>query len=485
MHKLTKSDNVNSSNKELSENDFELDESETMIKSLIDEGYLDFLNHRWGYETTLKISKYIKANLQGIKPESNLGALDVYQESELELKCQLIKSRILRNEGNIQQSLVLAEEVANKAYNRYLEYRSSKDQFGISQHKFLQLNAILFSAQAHYQLGRYKESLNCIGTGNLLVSKFSQDEKALASPILIELSNTRGRINEKRGDINKALSCYQKSLERANKLSDYKIKNYYYLAQCYEEIGKVLFKKNELKMCIEFYQRALEYYLALGNKFEQSSIYFMLIRAFLSKSDIIRAEHILQDLETITQNTRNPIMLIRLRLANALIFSEKPRLRDKAEAEKILSKIEKENIEDHEISLLVRLKLTQLLLQEYKALGEEIVYKEVQDLIKKMRKQTPISIEGLILQSKFSLIEGDLEDANAYLNQALRITKEKGLNLYQTMVTMEKEELTNQMKQLKTVYLQNLPVLNRIEETQVFDYLKEVQKLVSSDFSLK
>ena len=158
-------------------------------------------------------------------------------------------------------------------------------------------------------------------------------------------------------------------------------------------------------------------------------------------------------------------------------------MRFKMQAQEILTDIVKDSshgpITDNMIYAIPV--LCDLLLDELKTYGETEVLTETKDLIKLFKSFAmdnnlyPFVIEALILDSKLSLIEGEINQAGEILDDAFKITQEKNLIFLQNKVELEKQELESNLVTWNSLVEQNASMYDRINQSKLQNYLKKAQ----------
>jgi len=180
-----------------------------------------------------------------------------------------------------------------------------------------------------------------------------------------------------------------------------------------------------------------------------------------------------------------------IKLANALLLKQHTRIRFKIQAQEILTGIVKDSNYSlrilhqpymlHQPYVNATPALCDLLLDELKLYGDTEVLTEIKDLIKQFNHfatanhLNPVVIEALILESKLSLIEGNIAKAGKLLDEALTITKEKKLKFSQHKVIEEKKELEANLDTWNSMVEQNASMYERINQSKLQNYLKKAQ----------
>ncbi|MFX0170670.1 MAG: tetratricopeptide repeat protein [Candidatus Hodarchaeota archaeon] len=434
------------------------------------------------HQQDLEISKELD-DKQGISDSfNNLGlvhwskgnfdqAIEYYQQS-LEIGEELgVKERIsavLNNLGNVyqmkgdhdqameyyQRSLILRKKIGNKG-----DIALSLINLGVSY----RMRGDLIQAQEYYQ--QSQTMFEDIG-----------NKKGVALAL-----NNLGDIYSLKGELNLALEHFQKSLQIYEELG---IKQDF--AMSLSNIGEIYQKKGDLNRALKYFQQSLTIYEDLGNDPSASVVLSHLVWLALDNEDTIMARQYLQKLEQIDEQTNNIVINHRYRLAKALSLKMSRRARHKVKAAEILEQLVEEDITDNSLTISAMIHLSDLLLSELKATGEEEVLREVRDLtqrlldIAKQQSSHSLLVETYLLQSKLALIELDVERADELLIQAHNIAEDKGLNILARKVMYEHESIQSQLQKWEIIIKKNPSKREMINITNLDDLLdRMVRKTVS------
>lgn len=120
----------------------------------------------------------------------------------------------------------------------------------------------------------------------------------------------------------------------------------------------------------------------------------------------------------------------------------------------------------------------------YKLYGEKEVLQQVQSLLNRIhdialaQHVSPLIVHSLLLRAKFSLVEGNAQQANSLLEKAKLTTIESGLDLMGTMVTKEQEQLQSELAKWTAFIQSNTPLKERLELARLKDYIAEALKFI-------
>jgi hypothetical protein len=83
--------------------------------------------------------------------------------------------------------------------------------------------------------------------------------------------------------------------------------------------------------------------------------------------------------------------------------------------------------------------------------------------------------EALLLQAKFALIDGELQQAQTYLTEAKTVATELNRSLLIARVETEQTQLTTDFTKWTNLIRQNAPLQERLTEARLEEYLQKVQ----------
>ena len=79
---------------------------------------------------------------------------------------------------------------------------------------------------------------------------------------------------------------------------------------------------------------------------------------------------------------------------------------------------------------------------------------------------------------KFAVIEGELQQALEYLDQALMTAEEKNLGLLFEQLVREKRQLQEEYGKWQELIRRNASVQERLEQARLSDFIVEARKMV-------
>ncbi|MHA2226435.1 MAG: tetratricopeptide repeat protein [Candidatus Hodarchaeales archaeon] len=301
-------------------------------------------------------------------------------------------------------------------------------------------------------------------------------ELGLKRPLSLCLNNI-GLIFHARGDLEHALRYYQDSLVLVQELG-----NNHDIAICYNNIGEIYRSMGRYDEASDQIQKSLALFQEIGVIPDITLPLFNLVDLSLDSGFPQKAQSYLQQLQEINTKEEHRVISQRYRLAKALVLKSSKRAKVKVKSSEILEELISEEIVDHALAVRAIFELSELLIDELRAYGEEEVFYEVKELIQRLdekankQKSYSLIIDTLILQAKLSMVEGDLNASQQFLDRVELIAKEKEIQYLSNKVLKEKEQLKNQYEKWESLIQSNAPFGSRLEQAQVAEYINAAKK---------
>ncbi|MHA2367279.1 MAG: hypothetical protein ACXADX_00535 [Candidatus Hodarchaeales archaeon] len=276
------------------------------------------------------------------------------------------------------------------------------------------------------------------------------------------------------------LASYQRALDIAEEIG-----NKWSMLSFYHNIGIAYYLKGDLDSALKRVQENLA--LAEGTNRIDMTIMSLSVLVLITVEMGLRdqAERYTQQLQRIDVQMGDKVVNQSARLATAIFLKSSLRMRDKVQAQEMLQQLIEEEVIQYEITAFAALTLCGLLLEELQAYGDVKVLQQTLTLLNRLYSEAQdrhsylFIVETLILKAKLALVEGDLAAAFRFLDQAALIAEEKDLGLWATRVQSQQRQLQEQYDEWQALIQQNVSIQTRLEQTQVADYLKEVQKQIA------
>ena len=307
---------------------------------------------------------------------------------------------------------------------------------------------------------------------SMIISKEIGQKRALSSCL-----TNMGLIYQARGDFEQALRYYQESLVLSQELG-----NKHDMALCYNNIGEIYHSMGKIEEALDQIKKSLTFFREIGATPDITLPLFNLVELSLYSGLPQKAQSYLQQLQEISIKEENNIISRRYRLAKALVLKNSRRVKVRIQSSDILEKLISEEIIDHALTIRAMFELSELLIDELRAYGEEEVFYEVKELIQRLdeiaNRQNSYSliIDTAILQSRLSMVEGDLNASQKFLDRAELIAKEKEIHHLAKEIQKEKEHLKSQYKKWEYLIQSNAPFGSRLEQAQLAEYIYAAKK---------
>jgi tetratricopeptide (TPR) repeat protein len=293
-----------------------------------------------------------------------------------------------------------------------------------------------------------------------------------------------------KGELDLALESFKKSLDLYKGSS---IVTIIAKAGIYQNIGEILFQKGALDQAIEYYEKSLKIYkqntttLAVYN---MGLNYYKLVKVFLYKNSLEEVKECLVRFYQYLEKNKISKNFHWYRLSRALILRSSSRVRDRAEAEKIL----KELIKAHKITKSkvtqrvpeefnwVLIDLCDFYLEELRLTNDLTIIDDIQPIVIKLLKQSQqtksytLQAQTYLLHGKISLLLMNMGDARRYLTQAQRIAEEHGLQLLAQEISTEHDKLLEQLDKWEDFKKSNAPISERMALASLDESLDLMQR---------
>jgi tetratricopeptide (TPR) repeat protein len=319
------------------------------------------------------------------------------------------------------------------------------------------------------------------GELNLALESFQKSivlckEFGLKRPLSLCLNNI-GLIFHAKGDFEQALRYYQDSLVLFQELD-----NNHDMAICYNNIGEIYKSMEKYDEALDQIEKSLTLFQEIGAIPDISLPLFNLLELSLYFGFPQKAQSYLLQLQDINKIEEHRIISQRYRLAEALVLKSGGRAKMKIKSSEILEELIEEEIIDHTLTVRAMFELSELLIDELRAYGEEEVFYKVKKLIHRLdeiankQKSYSLIVDTLILEAKLSMVEGNLNVSQQFLDQVELIVKDKEFQQLANKIQQEKEQLKNQYESWEHLIQSNASFGLRLEQAQVSEYINVAKK---------
>ncbi|UCE12292.1 MAG: tetratricopeptide repeat protein [Candidatus Heimdallarchaeota archaeon] len=286
------------------------------------------------------------------------------------------------------------------------------------------------------------------------------------------------------GELKSAEIYYQRSLKLFQDTG-----NKEHISNAIHNVGKLYHHQGEFDQALGHLEKALSIAEELGNNISISENLYHLIHVALDKNDPDLSQKYFQYLQQIVDTIDNPIVQQRFQVAEALILKSKERIRSKMKALELLGDIIRGERVNHELTIAAMLHSCDLLLFELRIYGEDEILLEVKEIAKQLleiaseQAQHSLLAETYLLQSRLSMIELDIENAQELLSKAYSIAEKRGLSKLANTIAHEKDLLPKWEK----IIDQHPDMKDTTELTQVDDLVQRMihKKVPKSEREIK
>ena len=344
------------------------------------------------------------------------------------------------------------------------------------------------------EIGNFQDIAGSLNNLGLIYRTKGELEKALeyykrglafydeiGNPVYIALAlNNIGDAYRAKGELDKALEYLQRSLALKDEIG-----NLQDIATTLDNIGIIYRAKGELDKASNCFQRSLALEEKIGNDLWSSYTLFYLILLALDQQDQNRAQTYLNRLQQLHTRTPNKKIHLRSRLAEALVLKQSKRMRDKVQAQVLLNQIVNEEDVWFEWTTLAIVNYCDLLLFEVKSFGDPEVWAEAKALIQQFSTKAqdqqlfPEIIEALLLRAKFATIEGELQQALKYYDQAKLTATEKNLDLMAQKIAGERRTFEIEFEKWQELIQRNASLQERLKMARIEEYIQDAIKMAA------
>lgn len=292
------------------------------------------------------------------------------------------------------------------------------------------------------------------------------------------LSNI-GSVEQLRGNLDKALEAHLQCLEIFDEVNS--IQN---IGAQLLYIGRTYLRMGEHKKALSFLNQAIEYRRKTGNNTFIANGLYSLINYYTFINDVEEAKKHFRELKQINELEKNPLIVQRTKIAEALILKLDSRSKSRVRAEELLEQVIDMELIDFNMYLDAMLNLCELYVIEIKLTGNQEVLKEIKILLEKLfvisMQQQSFWVLAQVhwIQAHLALIDWDINKAQKSLTEAQIIAEEKGFNHLAKRISQEFDKTLNQMDLWEQLRENNASIIERIEVTQLDDLLGKLKQQI-------
>jgi tetratricopeptide (TPR) repeat protein len=301
----------------------------------------------------------------------------------------------------------------------------------------------------------------------------SLSENVGAGLLIALCSGNLGDIHRTRGDLDKALGNYQRSMDINKEMG--RTKGYLTgLANC----GLVQYARGHSKEALTL----LEESLTLSEEQEQARLLGGWIRSFIILSIIsiliesgmvTEAQERLERVRQISEESGDALDEHAYRMAAALVLKSSMLPRNREKAKELLIEVVDGRFFDYEISALALLHLAELLVNELQMTGDEDVLQNLEVYLRRIREMatdqgsTLLTVETMLLQSKVALLQLESDEAIRLLNHAESLASQKGVQRTLKRIVEEQALLLDELSIWQELGEDKPPMTSRAEKSRI------------------
>ena len=271
-----------------------------------------------------------------------------------------------------------------------------------------------------------------------------------------------GNVYIAKGELDRALSYYEHSLEILRELNDDM-----YLIATLSNIAYISWLKGELNDAFEYYKKAILNPRLKGNPWLLSINLMNLIELSIDKEDLASANFYHNKLQELKEQIDNPFINNIYRYSKGIILKKSARIRDQAKAQEIFKKVIKDKIYS-EITRDALIKMCDLLLIELRSSNNLEILKELNgyilNLLEFAKEQNSFSILGetYLLQARLALINFNFSEARQLFSKAQSLAERYGIKFLAMKISAEHDELLKDLELWETLKEKNASVVERL-----------------------
>jgi tetratricopeptide (TPR) repeat protein len=328
----------------------------------------------------------------------------------------------------------------------------------------------------YFQKGNYNKALTHY-LKSLDINKNLGDRQYVAKNL-----NNIGEIYRFKGDLNNSLQYYESSFEQFEILG-----NKQDLAHSYHNHGLIYQAKGNYHLAKENLDKALALINeAVDNDIDRADTTFNLISVLLDLNLLDEAQSHLKILKRLAMNNKqNRVISHRASIANALILKKTQNPANLAKSKEILIKVVEEETSYHELTITALIHLCDILSLE---ISETDNYETLSRIDKYITRLQNIAVEYhshlllveiYILQSRFAIINGKLQRSLNLLEKANSIARLNNLDSLIHKLEKEIQNFEEEKEKWVALIQRNAPLEERLEYARIVEYVNGAKKIIA------
>ena len=246
------------------------------------------------------------------------------------------------------------------------------------------------------------------------------------------------------------------------------------------KLKDIYWYKNDLKKAISYSQKSMQISDEIGRK-DVSMILYDLIRLTNEAGQNDLANEYLEKRKALTKELDIKAREVENKFLDAFLLKESRNSRDWIRAELLFEQLLAEDL-NYFLKVDVLINLCELLMTQALTFNDLTALQKAEIYLKKIHtlavnNEIPyLTAESLWLQSKFALLNLDVEKAQLLINGALKIATENGIERLRKKLLEELNNIQSTMSQLIKMGKNTIPLSNRMNVIGIQDTIKEVKK---------
>ncbi|MHA2244360.1 MAG: tetratricopeptide repeat protein [Candidatus Hodarchaeales archaeon] len=308
--------------------------------------------------------------------------------------------------------------------------------------------------------------------------------------IFQELDNKRGVVSTMidmglcanlKGEPTVAVKHHEKALTLAEEIGDN-----FNIGYARITLGKNFQMTGDREKALKQFVIALQLFRESKNNYQIAMVLFQLIILALEMEQNQGANDYLEELKELSGRMGHNEVKFRAKLGDAMIQKHSKDILEIGLSLRTVQELVTEEYIPQDLKRLALLNACELLLIELKfiekpeSLQKLREYVIMLDEIARQQNSKFLLVHTLILQSKLSLLDLDIEQAFNLLDHAANITQDKGLKSLSNQVVKEQNSLKAEVEKWVSITENNSPLVDRIEQARIKTYLEEAISIVAS-----
>ncbi|MHA2232776.1 MAG: tetratricopeptide repeat protein [Candidatus Hodarchaeales archaeon] len=251
-------------------------------------------------------------------------------------------------------------------------------------------------------------------------------------------------------------------------------------------LGKNFQMTGDREKALKNMELALQLFKESSNYYQIALVLFQLIILTLELEQLQVATEYLDELKGVSGRMGHNEVKFRAKLGEAMIQKHSQDMLEIGLSLRTVQELVAEEYLPQDLKRLALLNACELLLIELKfiekpeSLQKLREYVSILENIARQQNSQFLLVHTLVLQSKLSLLDLNIEQATNLLEQAATIAQEKGLKALATQVINEQNALKAEVEKWVSITESNSPLVDRIEQARMKDYLEGAFSVVAS-----